>query len=131
MNSRGRRLACLRITPTMCVQQTHTWTLLQIDNEYFVKAVLQMGRSRRSDKKAIAPAEVKKQLDAVRASRIPAYPVSPDVCDGEYVELILEGEMATLTLGWWTIAPEGAEPLEKFSTWLRKQVNLPKDDDVG
>lgn len=32
----------------------------------------------------------------------------------------IEGEYSALTLGWWTIAPEGAEGVSEFADWLRE-----------
>ena len=70
---------------------------------------------------AISAVAVQEQWDALKTCTVPAFPVSPMVSDGEYVELTIEGEQSTLTLGWWTIAPEGAEPVAAFADWLREE----------
>lgn len=68
--------------------------------------------------------EVTKKLHDLRKINVPAFPVSPLVMDGEYVELTIFGEHSTLSLGWWTIAPEGAEGICEFSEWLRSHAYL-------
>ena len=58
-------------------------------------------------------------METLRNATLPAFPISPLVCDGEYVELRVCGTYANLTLGWWTIAPDGAEAYADFAAWLR------------
>ncbi len=60
------------------------------------------------------------QLAALRTATIPALPVSPVVCDGEFIELTVYGQQSTLTLGWWTISPDGAETLGAFADWMHR-----------
>lgn len=69
----------------------------------------------------ISEAEVQDRLTALKQATVPALPISPQVCDGEYVELTVEGECSTLTLGWWTLPPQGAERLAEFADWLRDE----------
>lgn len=64
--------------------------------------------------------DVAKHLSALRQATVPAFPISPMVCDGEYVELTVNGEFSTLTLGWWTIAPCGAQAFADFALWIRE-----------
>ena len=63
--------------------------------------------------------EVAKWLDSLRGATVTAMPISRLVCDGEYLELRIEGEQSNMTLGWWTIEPEGAELLAAFAVWRR------------
>ncbi len=62
--------------------------------------------------------QVQAQLDALKVATVPAFPVSELVMDGRYVELTVRGDSSTLTLGWWSIAPKGAEALDAFADWL-------------
>lgn len=62
--------------------------------------------------------EAEQRLAQLRKCRVPAWPESPQVCDGAYVELTVHGVGSTLTLGWWTLAPEGAEGFARFAQWL-------------
>ena len=63
--------------------------------------------------------EVEQQFELLRNATICAYPSSPLVCDGEYVEVRIDGDFADLILGWWTIPPEGADAIADFSEWMR------------
>ncbi|WP_345065737.1 hypothetical protein [Acidovorax lacteus] len=67
---------------------------------------------------AVDAQEVERHLAQLRRCRVPAWPESPPVCDGAYVELTVHGAGSTLTLGWWTLAPEGAEGFARFARWL-------------
>jgi hypothetical protein len=67
----------------------------------------------------VLAAEAQEQLVRLRRLTVPAYPVSPLVTDGEHLELTVEGQSSSLTLNWWTIAPDGAEGLAEFANWLR------------
>jgi hypothetical protein len=58
------------------------------------------------------------QLDHLKQLSIPAYPISPQICDGSYWKLTIKGEFSSLSLGWWTAAPQGAERLADFAEWL-------------
>lgn len=66
--------------------------------------------------------EVDRQFDLLRNTTVCAYPVSPLVCDGEYVEVTIHGEGADLTMGWWTNPPAGADALFDFSQWLLQLI---------
>lgn len=58
------------------------------------------------------------QIAKLRDARIPAYPVTPEICDGSYIEVTIHGEHAQLSAGWWTAAPEGYDALDEFVDWL-------------
>lgn len=78
----------------------------------------------RIDVVALNPAEVSRQLRALRAAQVPVWPVSAQVLDGEYVELTVFGDNAQLTLGWWTVAPDGAGALSAFADWMRARAGF-------
>lgn len=78
---------------------------------------------------ALQPAEVSERLRALRAARVPAWPDGAQVLDGEYIELTLMGDNAQLTLGWWSVAPEGAEVLAEFADWMRASAGFDVDRD--
>jgi hypothetical protein len=120
-----RVLARLRITPCGLFEPiTHTMTLEQIDSAYRIAVVERNGLTRKQTRRRVAVSAtlVQARLVALKQGTVPAFPVSPLVCDGEYVELKIEGEYSSLTLGWWTIAPEGAEGVSEFADWLRETV---------
>lgn len=118
-----RVLAQLRITPCGLFEPIiQTITLEQVDAAYRV-AVIERNRLTRKQSRHrvdVSAALVQERLAALKQLTVPAFPVSPMVCDGEYVELQVEGEYSTLTIGWWTIAPEGAEGVAEFADWLRE-----------
>lgn len=121
-----KTLARLRIMPSWgCAPlPTASLRLVQEGGECRIETTVQTGRRRKYWRVVVSPSDVDEQLALLRDSRIPAYPVSPMVCDGEYVELAIPGEFANLTVGWWTEPPQGAETLAAFSEWLRR-LGLP------
>ncbi|OAI02235.1 hypothetical protein A1353_17145 [Methylomonas methanica] len=125
-----RELACLRITPSGYFQPaaTHKLTLVQQGDNCWIETAEQLGRKRKQSRTSVAPETVAQQLELLRNASIPAFPISPLVCDGEYEELTIHGEFSNLTLGWWTIAPAGADGLAEFAGWLRG-LGLPDEDD--
>lgn len=124
------QLARLRITPSggMFPLPVHTVILAKQGQQYRVETIEQRGRARKTWRIEIPATEVAEKFQRLKLATVPAFPVSPLVCDGEYVELTINGEYSTLTLGWWTIAPEGAETLSDFADWLRA-LGLPSQDD--
>ena len=66
----------------------------------------------------VSALEVDRQFDLLRKATICAYPISPLVCDGQYVEVTIHGMGADLTMGWWTLPLAGADVLFDFSQWL-------------
>lgn len=125
-----RELACLRITPSGYFQPaaTHKLTLVQQGDNCWIETTEQLGRKRKQSRTSVAPEAVAQQLERLRNATIPAFPISPLVCDGEYEELTIHGEYSTLTLGWWTMPPFGADALADFAGWLRG-LGLPDEDD--
>ncbi len=112
-------LAKLSITPSMGVAgRKCTIVLLQRSNTYQIKTIRQTGKNRETWRKEIPSADVMAQLEKLRFAKIPAFPVSPQVCDGSYLELTIHGELSTVILGWWTIAPDGADEVADFADWL-------------
>lgn len=77
----------------------------------------------------VSAQDVDRQFGLLRNATVRAYPVSPLVCDGEYVEVTIHGEQAALTLGWWSEAPEGADQIFDFSDWMRQLIDPDVDDD--
>ena len=127
------QLARLRITPSWGVHPLPVTTLrlVQSGGEYYIEVCVQTGRSRKSSRVVVSSLEVKNWLERLRKATVPAFPVSPMVCDGEYVELQVEGEYSTLTIGWWTIAPEGAEGVAEFADWLHEAGLGCEEDQEG
>jgi len=92
--------------------------LVQHVETYQIKTIKQPGKNRTVWQKEIPSIEVIKRLDKLRSAKIPAFPISPSVCDGSYIELTIYGELSTVMLGWWTIAPDGADEVADFADWL-------------
>jgi hypothetical protein len=78
---------------------------------------------------AVSVQEVDRQFNLLRKATVCAYAVSPLVCDGEYVKVTIHGEHADLTLGWWTVAPLGADEVFDFSDWMRRLIDPDVEDD--
>lgn len=119
-----RVLARLRITPCGLYDPVnHTISLQQIGSDYFLEVFERNGLTRKQVRwrVAISEAVVQDRLAVLKKATIPAFPISPQVCDGEYVELTVEGECSTLTLGWWTLPPRGARRFAEFADWLRDE----------
>jgi hypothetical protein len=126
MAERRRVLARLRTTPcgmfgggitTICLEQRDSSFSLSVRE----RDSLTGAHSKR--RVAVDSALVHEQLMRLRQSTVPAFPVSPVVSDGAYVELRVEGELSTLTLGWWTVAPDGAEGVSDFAEWMEETVS--------
>ncbi|WP_064042444.1 hypothetical protein [Methylomonas koyamae] len=125
-----RELACLRITPSWGIPPLPTYklTLVQQGDHCWIDTIKQLGRKRKHTRTSVVPEVVAQQLERLRNGTIPAFPISPLVCDGEYEELTIHGEYSTLTLGWWTMPPSGAEALADFAGWLRG-LGLPDEEE--
>ena len=117
-------LARLKITPVWGILPLPAYklTLVQQGTDFRVEACEQTGRLRKLWRVSVPPDEVTQHLNALRKATLPAFPVSPLVCDGEHVELTIRGEGSDLTLGWCTASPFGADALAGFADWLRKLV---------
>ncbi|MSR16517.1 MAG: hypothetical protein EXR89_01780 [Methylococcaceae bacterium] len=135
------KLAKLTIKPTFCASALEklTITLIKRKDKYQAKTIKQTGgfnetngiiKIREVWRKEIPSDEAVTQLNKLRSAKIPAFPISPRVCDGSYIELTIYGKNSDLTLSWWTIAPDGAEELADFADWLRKQ-ELPDLEEVN
>lgn len=124
-------LARLKITPCgMCQPVTvQTLKLFQQGKKCFIETTERSNQSRKCWQVNVPFSDVTQRLENLRKVTIPAFPVSPLVCDGEYVELTIHGEFSKLTLGWWTISPEGTEELSNFADWLQDLV-FPDGDDI-
>ncbi len=122
-------LARLKITPAWGILPLPAYklTLVQQGTDFRIEACEQTGRLRKLWRVSVPPDEVAQHLNALRKATLPAFPVSPLVCDGEYVELTIRGEGSDLTLGWWTASPFGADALADFADWLCK-LGLPTED---
>jgi hypothetical protein len=106
----------------------HTVALVQQGQQCRLETIEQLGRARKSWRIEVSPDDVAEKLQALRNATVPAFPVSPLVLDGEYVELTIRGEYSDLRLGWWTHPPFGADALADFADWLRK-LGLPGEVD--
>jgi hypothetical protein len=93
-----------------------------------VETTEQRAGKRRRWRRQVDADVIQQQLSRLREANLPAFPVSPMVCDGAYVQLTISGEHADLRLGWWTIAPKGAEVLADFADWLWK-LGMPDSDE--
>ncbi len=127
-----RVVAKLRIVPCGLYDPClHTITLAKVGDRYRVEVLERQGLAKvqRRWRAEVSAQEVENYLSRLKQATVPAFPVSPLVCDGEYVELTVEGELSTLTLGWWTIAPEGADAFAEFSDWMRRLAFGDEDAD--
>ncbi len=123
-------LAHLRVTSSGgCFPlPVHSVALVQRGQQYRVETTRQLGRTRKTWRIDISPNEVAEKLQGLKMATLPAFPISPLVLDGEYVELTIHGEYSDLRLGWWTQPPFGADVLADFANWLRK-LGLPDEVD--
>lgn len=97
----------------------HTIRLIQSGDIYRVVTIQKTGRERRTWDIDLPANEAIRQLELLRTASVPAFPVSPPVCDGDFVELTVHGQLCDLTLNWSGDAPEGADALAAFAIWLR------------
>jgi len=114
-------IAQLRITPSGLFEcNIPTIMLEQVDGAYEIAVIEQDGITSEETQRSISVATelVDQQLAVLKTLTVPAFPVSPVVCDGQHVELLINGECSSLTLGWWTQAPEGGEGVSEFADWL-------------
>lgn len=131
MAERPRVLARLRITPCGMFDRGRgitTICLEQRDADFSISVLERGSMTRKQSRRRVAVdgALVQARLARLKQSTVPAFPVSPMVSDGSYVELMIKGELSTLTLGWWTIAPDGAEAAADFADWL-EEIGLPRE----
>ena len=124
-----QEIAKLTITPSWGPGPpipTYRLRLNQIGDEFLMEATTQLGRSQSRKSYKVDKEAANREVLKLKQAKIPAYPESLLVCDGEYIELCIRGKHADLTLGWWTAAPEGAEALADFADWMRS-IGLPED----
>ena len=101
--------------------------LLQTGDEFLIEATTQLARNQSRKSFKVDKEAAHREVLKLKQAKIPAFPNGEMVCDGEYVELCIHGEYADLTLGWWTVAPNGAESLADFADWMRT-IGLPDDE---
>ena len=65
----------------------------------------------------VAIADFDSQIAKLRDARIPAYPLTPKICFGSYIEVTIHGEHVELSTEWWTAAPAGYDALDNFEDW--------------
>ena len=126
MHQPPQRIARLRVRPSFGLLSEapgYTLTLLRVAVGYRLEAI-SLGKPRQRRKVDVDAVDAERWLAALKKATVPAFPCSPMVCDGEYLELTVEGECSTLTLSWWTIAPTGAEVVEEFANWMRSLRNF-------
>ena len=123
-------LAWLRVTPCGLYEPIQHFAVLRnVDGRHYIDATETTPDHCRTWQIDVPLAEVQSRMDALRHATVPAFPVSFLVCDGQYVELTIRGEYSELTLGWWTMAPHGAETFADFAYWIRDLVLPPDSED--
>ena len=126
-----QEIAMLTITPSYGpgpLIPKYRLRLTQIGDEFLIEAMMQLGRSQSRKSFKVDKEAANREILKLKQAKIPAFPESRLVCDGEHIELCIHGESADLTLGWWTAAPEGAEALADFADWVRS-IGWPEDAD--
>jgi len=114
-----RMLATLVITPAgPCLPTVHRIVLARVGEGYRLEVTEKTLEGRRRGTVDVASDEVERRLAALRRATVPAFPVSPEVCDGSHYELTIAGVHSELRLSWWTIAPDGTEDLAQFANWM-------------
>lgn len=116
-------VACLRVEPCMDLN-TYTYRLELSGDTYSIAYVQRQRGSGHQIRKRV-PVDrgvIQARLVTLKNSTVPAFPAAETVCDGTYFELTVEGVSSTLTLGWWSDAPKGAEVYADFAEWLEKSV---------
>jgi hypothetical protein len=114
-------LVKLRISPNFPGSgiKSRTYTLVKEPNKYSAQATIQeLSGASKSWRVDIPDDAFNQQWSKIKKAKLPAFPVSPHVLDGRYIELTIYGEHASLNMSWWTEAPKGAKALEDFSGWL-------------
>lgn len=127
-------LARLRVTPSGgTAPAVETFTLERREDSFRLIIVERNGFTRQQTQRRvpISSAIATERLETLRKLTVPAYPISPTVCDGEQLELTVEGESSRLTVSWWTLAPKGAEGLAEFAQWLRDVGSNQKEVQKG
>lgn len=127
-------LARLRVTPSGGIAPAvQTFTLERQEDTFRLVIVERNGFTRQQTRRRIpiSSAIATERLETLRKLTVPAYPISPGVCDGEQLELTVEGESSRLTVSWWTIAPQCAEGLSEFAQWLRDVGSRQREDQEG
>lgn len=125
-----QRIARLRVRPSfglLAEAPGYTLTLLRVPAGYRLEAI-SLGKPRQRRKVDVDAVDAERWLAALKKATVPAFPCSPMVCDGRYLELTVEGESSTLTLSWWTVAPAGAEVVEAFAMWMDGLIDLDQLD---
>jgi hypothetical protein len=120
----------LVITPAgPCPPTVHRIVLARLGEAHRLEVTERISETRRRWTVEVSAEEVEQQFAVLKRSTVPAFPVSPMVCDGAYYELTIPGEFSELRLSWWTIAPEGAWELADFADWLEKRAGLGEGGD--
>jgi hypothetical protein len=103
--------------------------LARVGETHRLEVTERTSETRRRWSVEVSAEEVERQFATLKQARVPAFPVSPMVCDGAYYELTIPGECSQLRLSWWTIAPEGAWELADFADWMEKRAGLSEGDE--
>ncbi len=114
--ARLRSTACFGAFPL----PVQTFELSKAGSGYRITTTDAQGQLNKHWHTDVPAAEVEHQLELLRSATVPAYPVSDQVCDGEYIELLIHGECASSIFAWYTAVPHGAEALGAFADWMRK-----------
>ena len=95
------------------------FVLTRSGDAYRITCKINDGGEKKKSFRNVSVLEVGHQFELLRNATICAYPTTQMVCDGAYVEVRIKGDCADLTLGWWTIPPQGADAISVFSDWMR------------
>lgn len=93
-----------------------TLRLVKTGNAFRVEGTIQAGRKKSCKVVNVSTDEVLDQLEKITKATLPAFPISPMVMDGEYIELTIYGIQSDLTLNWWTVGPKDADVLIDFAS---------------
>jgi hypothetical protein len=114
-------LAKLRISPCYGAYplKKSTFRLVQIGSTFQIEGTMQVSQARSHWVVKLSTDEVIDQLEKINKATLPAFPVSPMVCDGEDIELTIYGICSVMTLSWLTAGPKDADVLIDFADWLK------------
>lgn len=99
---------------------TQSFTLEQATGGGYslVERQMQRGKPISWSRIPIPEESAESHLSALRQLTIPAYPKETHLLDGSTFVLTIHGGSCFVTLKWDAVAPDGAEGVEAFATWL-------------
>jgi hypothetical protein len=94
---------------------TTSWRFSSAGHGYKLDIVRRLGRRRKARKVIIEKSKAKQWLELIGRVQVSMFPDEQDSCDGNFYELRTTGPgSAVVSLGWYNVAPKGAEPLDKL-----------------